>query len=350
MDKFISERRSEKEIFDHVELEKLPKFSHLKDKVGKEVCKSTWWDLYGVDWFINLSFLASYIFSLFILRYDSWILLAIGTFIYGWVHSVFAIKCGHLAPHGALWRHRFLTRPMSRFFVEFCGQFSEELVYDIHIKNHHPHTNIIGRGDSSTWKAPFVPSYMYMFVTPWMIPALIPVVSLLGLAQKRSLFGLVSYICVAGSGFATAIVLLMNVSSFSLGGALLCTYIARGMWSVPYLHINIFQHIGLAMYSEKSRPIRIYQMATGCLNLPKNPLLSYAFGHSVVSCHVEHHLFPKLSDNMCLKIKPVVSKFFKEHDLPYQEDSYTGRVRYFLEKYETLMVNAPPITHFVGIQ
>ena len=69
-----------------------------------------------------------------------------------------------------------------------------------------------------------------------------------------------------------------------------------------------------------------------------------------MNCHVEHHLFPKLSDNMCLKIKPVVSKFLKENGLPYHEDSYMGRLKYFLDQYETLMVNAPPITHFVGIQ
>ena len=33
--------------------------------------------------------------------------------------------------------------------VEFMGFFSAEAGYDIHIKGHHPHTNIIGLGDSS---------------------------------------------------------------------------------------------------------------------------------------------------------------------------------------------------------
>ena len=350
MDKFISERRSEKEIFDRVKLDKLPKFSDLKDKVDQIVRQCTWWDLYGVDWLITIMFLAAYFVSLVIMRFDSWILLAVGTFFHGWMHAAFTVKCGHLAVHGGLTNNRSMIRPLTRFFIEFCGQFSEELANDIHIKEHHPHTNIIGRGDSSTWKAPFVPRYIYMFITPWVIPALFPIVSVIGLIEKRSLFRPFSYFFVAGSGFAIAILLLMKVSNFSVGGALLCTYIARGMLSIPYLHVNIFQHIGLPMYSEKSRPVRIYQMASGCLNLPKHPILSYAFGHSIVSCHVEHHLFPKLSDNMCLKIQPLVSKFLKEHDLPYNEDTYTGRVKYFLDKYEALIVKAPPITHFVGIQ
>lgn len=43
-------------------------------------------------------------------------------------------------------------------------------------------------------------------------------------------------------------------------------------------------------------------MSLGVLNLPRLPVLDWAFGHSIISCHVEHHLFPKLSDNMCLKV------------------------------------------------
>ena len=62
------------------------------------------------------------------------------------------------------------------------------------------------------------------------------------------------------------------------------------------------QHIGLPMFSSTTRPKRIYQMTHGVLNLPRNPLLDWTFGHSLINCHVEHHLFPFLSDNMCLKV------------------------------------------------
>lgn len=99
-----------------------------------------------------------------------------------------------------------------------------------------------------------------------------------------------------------------------------------------------------------SRPVRIYQMATGVLNLSRNRLLDIVFGHSFVNCHVEHHLFPKLSDNMCLKIKPLVKSYLLENGLPYNEDSYTTMLDTFVKKYDELMVNAPPVTHFVGLQ
>jgi fatty acid desaturase 6 len=189
-----------------------------------------------------------------------------------------------------------------------------------------------------------------MFVAPVLLPPFAPLVSIAGLIEKRSVFGLLKFICRAGLGLWIIVTLLMKVSNYSLLGAILIIWASRAVLSIPYIHVNIFQHIGLPMYSKENKPVRIYQMATGVLNLPRNPILDFAFGHSIISCHVEHHLFPKLSDNMCLKIKPVVSKFLKENGLPYNEKPYLERLKLFIDKYDTLMVNAPPITHFVGLQ
>ncbi|XP_023985998.3 fatty acid desaturase 6-like, partial [Physeter macrocephalus] len=110
------------------------------------------------------------------------------------------------------------------------------------------------------------------------------------------------------------------------------------------------QHIGLPMFSRDKKPQRIHMMSLGVLNLPRLPVLDWAFGHSLISCHVEHHLFPRLSDNMCLKVKPVVSQFLREKQLPYNEDSYLARFRLFLHHYQELMVQTPPITELVGLQ
>uniref|UniRef100_A0A8V1AEL2 Fatty acid desaturase 6 n=1 Tax=Gallus gallus TaxID=9031 RepID=A0A8V1AEL2_CHICK len=117
------------------------------------------------------------------------------------------------------------------------------------------------------------------------------------------------------------------------------------VWAVFFI-----EHIGLPMFAADRKPKRIQQMSLGVLNLPRNALLDWCFGHSLISCHVEHHLFPSLSDNMCLKIKPVVSQYLKEKRLPYNEDTYGSRLQLFLQKYEELMVHAPPITELVGIQ
>ena len=74
-----------------------------------------------------------------------------------------------------------------------------------------------------------------------------------------------------------------------------------GCCRVPTLPLP--QHIGLPMFAADRKPKRIHLMSLGVLNLPRNVLLDWSFGHSLISCHVEHHLFPSLSDNMCLKVR-----------------------------------------------
>lgn len=51
-----------------------------------------------------------------------------------------------------------------------------------------------------------------------------------------------------------------------------------------------------------------------------------------------------------LQVKPIVSKFLNEKQLPYQEDTYLSRLQTFFHRYQELMVLAPPITKLVGVQ
>lgn len=49
-------------------------------------------------------------------------------------------------------------------------------------------------------------------------------------------------------------------------------------------------------------------------------------------------------------MKPIVSRFLTEKQLPYLEDSYRSRLQTFFHKYQELMALAPPITELVGVQ
>jgi fatty acid desaturase 6 len=338
----------ENEVYDYVKLKDIPRFAELNEQVQRVVEQSSWFDQYGMDWLILFAAIAMCGASLVVMQSDVLWKLTLGMAMMGFSHSTIATKTGHSAGHGTMSRSPLINKILTIFSIEMWGSFSEETASNIHIKTHHPHTNIIGLGDSSTWKVPSLSTYNYMFFAPMALPIITPLISIGKLwGQWRSM---IRYIIVASFGFAVNFWLLMQVSGFSLWGAVACTFMARAVLSIPYIHVNIFQHIGLPMYSQKSRPVRLYQMTTGVLNLGRNPLLDWTFGHSIISCHVEHHLFPKLSDNMCLKVKPVVSKWIRDNGLTYNEDSYYGRLKLFVRKYDTLMVNAPPITHFVGLQ
>ncbi|XP_048449841.1 fatty acid desaturase 6 [Rhincodon typus] len=239
---------------------------------------------------------------------------------------------------------------MSVPLSQVCGSFTAEVGTHQHVKLHHAYTNVIGLGDSSTWKVPFFPRYIYLFVLPLAVPVITPIVAM-GLIQDLPALIVLRTLSTISLGVWLHCWFLMNVSGFrSLLSAFLCMLLYKGLYSIPYIHVNIFQHIGLAMFSLDKKPKRIYQMAYGVLNLPRNPLLDWSFGHSLINCHVEHHLFPTLSDNMCLKLKPIVSNYFKQHNIPYNEDSYLSRLRLFIDKYEELMVNAPQLTELVGVQ
>lgn len=61
---------------------------------------------------------------------------------------------------------------------QICGSFSARAGIQGHIKMHHAHTNVIGLGDSSVWKVPFLPRTIYLFIAPLAVPIITPLVAL----------------------------------------------------------------------------------------------------------------------------------------------------------------------------
>ncbi|KAM3592495.1 uncharacterized protein V6R79_019975 [Siganus canaliculatus] len=332
------------------EAEKESLMMELTRMVQETVKESSWWERRGID----CSILAAAFLCLppaFLLLSSSQLLyFSAGVLLMGVAHAVLTIKGTHLASHGALSESPAWAKVWAVFFIEICGSFSAQVGIQGHIKLHHAHTNIIGLGDSSTWKVPFLPRSVYLFVAPLAVPIITPLVALAHL-RGHAPAQVVQTVFMVALGLYSQYWLLVHVSGFqSPLSALLCMLVCRAMFSVPYIHVNIFQHIGLDMFSPNRRPKRIHQMTHGVLNLPRNVVLDWIFGHSLINCHVEHHLFPFLSDNMCLKVKPLVSSFLLQKKLPYLQDGYLSRLQLFFHKYQELMVFAPPITELVGVQ
>ncbi|NWZ98588.1 FADS6 desaturase, partial [Nesospiza acunhae] len=326
--------------------------TELSELVQKVVKSSSWWERHGTD----ISILACSFLLLpagfLCLRSAQAIPFLAGVLTLGVVHHTLTVKGSHLASHNALTESRSWSKVWAIFFIELCSAFTVEQATYNHVKIHHGYTNVIGLGDSSTWKLPFLNlnPYVYMFIAPLAVPILTPLVAL-DLLRNVEWKAALRTLCCMFLGFYCHYWLLLHVSGFqSPWSALLCMLITRSLLAHPYIHVNIFQHIGLPMFAANRKPKRIHLMSLGVLNLPRNPLLDWSFGHSLISCHVEHHLFPSLSDNMCLKIKPIVSQYLKQKKLPYNEDTYSSRLWLFLQRYEELMVHAPPITELVGIQ
>uniref|UniRef100_A0A8C0XGP1 Fatty acid desaturase domain-containing protein n=1 Tax=Castor canadensis TaxID=51338 RepID=A0A8C0XGP1_CASCN len=321
----------------------------LERLVQDVVRTSSWWERHGVDCAILALSLFALPAGFLCLHFENVLVFAIGITILGVCHYTLTVKGSHLATHSALTESKRWSKVWMLFFVEVCTAFPAECGRYNHVNMHHGYTNVVGLGDSSTWKLPFLNRYVYMFLAPLLIPILTPLVALERL-RTMELWTALRTLGLISLGLYSQYWLLLNVSGFkSPSSALACMLLIRSLLAHPYLHVNIFQHIGLPMFSRDKKPRRIHMMSLGVLNLPRLPVLDWAFGHSIISCHVEHHLFPRLSDNMCLKVKPVVSQFFHEKQLPYNEDSYLARLGLFLSRYEEFMVH-PPITELVGLQ
>ncbi|XP_067100748.1 fatty acid desaturase 6 [Osmerus mordax] len=321
----------------------------LSRLVQKTVKESSWWERRGIDCAILAGGFLCLPPAFMMLGSSQALCFTGGLLLMGLAHAVITIKGTHLASHGALSESPAWAEFWGVFFIEVCGSFTARAGVQAHIKMHHAHTNIVGLGDSSIWKVPSLPRSVYLFIAPLAVPIITPLAAL-GELKSSSVCHALKTVSMIALGMCSQYWLLVHVSGFqSPYTTLLCMLLCRAMSSIPYIHVNIFQHIGLPMFSPTRRPKRIYQMTHGVLNLPRNPLLDLTFGHSLINCHVEHHLFPFLSDNMCLKVKPIVSRYLKEKDLPYQEDTYLSRLRLFFHKYQELMVFAPPITELVGV-
>ncbi|XP_077113719.1 fatty acid desaturase 6 [Ranitomeya variabilis] len=307
---------------------------------------SSWWERHGIDWsIIGLAFCILPI-GFLCLRCQSLLLSALGIVFLGLAHAVFSVKGSHMATHRTLCQSRTLGKIWATFFVEVCSCIPVHCGDEGHVKLHHGYTNIIGLGDSSVWKVPYLSCGIYMFVAPLALPFITVLVGF-KYVTRMSLFPALRSLFWIVFGLWSNFQLLIHVSGLSYSSALGCMYLSRALLAIPFIHVNIFQHIGLPMFSPSNRPRRLQLMTNAVLNLSRNKVLDWTFGHSIVSCHIEHHLFPHLSDHMCLKVKPLVSKYVHDHNLPYHEDTYMSRLRLFMSNYNELMVLAPPIAHLV---
>ncbi|CAD5115080.1 unnamed protein product [Dimorphilus gyrociliatus] len=345
----VDEKTKNKIVYDRVNVKTLPSFSLLNDKVQKVVRSASWYERYGREWQMIGIMLLLFPTCIYMQCSSNLVNIIGGTLIGGFAYAGLSQRFGHLAVHGALTQSKSINKLLADILVQFFGNFPTCLVYDAHIVLHHPHTNIIDLGDSSIWKVPALPKIVYMLFAPFLLPVLTPVFGLVGLIVERKFGYVLQYLLWSTLGLV-AHFLPLYYFGYSIAACLFLIFASKSVFTVPYIHINIFQHIGLPMYSNEARPPRVYQMSTGVLNLRKNLILDLVFGPALIDCHVEHHLFPKLSDSMCFRIKPLVKEYMKENNLPYHESDYSERFFAFMQDYQRLMKDAPPITHFIGIQ
>ena len=149
------------------------------------VSRSSWWDLYGIDLAIMCINFALLPISLLFMGSVNIPVFVTGYLLFSYIHATFTVKLAHAAVHNALaGSSRFWNGLLSIFFIEIWGGFTVEGSYEAHIQFHHPYTNVIGFGDSSSWRVPFLGRNTYLFIAPLFLQLLYPVVGLKLLAGR----------------------------------------------------------------------------------------------------------------------------------------------------------------------
>ncbi|KAJ7385585.1 fatty acid biosynthetic process [Desmophyllum pertusum] len=240
-----------------------PSINQLNLLVKDVILRTSWWDLYGIDLAIMCANFALLPVSYHLIGSGSILLFMIGFLLLAYIHATFTMKLAHAAIHNALaGSSHFWNRLLTVFFVEIWGGFTGEGSYEAHIQLHHPYTNVIGLGDSSSWRAPFLGRVTYLFIAPLFLPLLNTMIGVSLLAGRW--WSIARLLCLATAGYVMHFCLFRYVAGLSIFGSILCMFTTRSVFYIPYIHVNIFQHIGLPMYDVKKRPQATLPVIIGC--------------------------------------------------------------------------------------
>lgn len=301
-------------------------FAVLSERVQKIVRTMTWRHIHGME---LLKFFLKFIGLLsgfWIFSHDQFFLRMLGMVCMAYFFVSIAISGTHEARHGTFAQSTIANRIWGYLFSDFWTGQSNEWWHDTHVLIHHPNTNIPTINPPSFY-FPWVNRYAYFFaipylILPWIIIGSIKHVWKNGLKLTLYLFFLVS-------GLITQFFLFLQAVPFWY--AILCVYLFRSLFAPLFMHLAVFNHVGLAT-PEKRLPWLEHQLKT-TRNIKRNWFLSGMGGNAFVECHTEHHIFPNLSNHILKRIRPIVKEYIQKLGYPYYEETYFAVLKDALRDY-----------------
>lgn len=311
-------------------------FAALSKDVNQTVSQYSWLGQYGNEflWFgLRLAlFFAG--FGLFSLSHTWWTRLASIAIIAYAFYGV-GITGTHESRHNAFVRTRRANERWGYFFGDFWSGESSLWWYSHHVQDHHVYTNIHGK-DEEYFSFPWINRYIYFFLAPYLMLFLLVYGSIKFLWGKWRDLCVYSVLAIAGYAFQTW----LFAFTVSWPWAIFCTWLMRSFYSPVFMHLALFNHIGLERLMEKI-PWLPHQTKT-TRNLKPNWFLVGMGGNAFVHRHIEHHLFPSISNRMLVKIHPLVQNALKTEGYMYIEQTYSECLRLCLVNYKQLFLKGPP--------
>ncbi len=311
-------------------------FSQLSQEVSDRIRKLTWIKSQGPEIFKFIARVIGFAFSFWIFSIDTIFTKIAGMLTMCYFFFGIAITGVHEARHGTFVKSEKINKLFGYLFSDFWAGQSSEWWYDTHVLIHHPDTNIPTLNPPSFY-FPWINRYIYFFIAPFFAIFWINISSGIYLWGKWRKLIAFTLCCVAGW--------IAQVALFSIalpwGYAIIATYILRSLFAPIFMHLAIFNHVGLET-PEIRLPWLEHQLKT-TRNIKKNWFLTGMGGSAFVECHTEHHLFPNINNHLLKKIRPIVEEYAKKINLPYFEETYFNVLKEAIRDYDQAFNLTSPI-------
>ncbi len=309
-------------------------FQLLSKEIQEVLNNQTWFQLHGFEWlfFLLRSIAFAAIFVCFALT-DGWLrlltLIPLSYLYYG-----IGITGTHETSHRAFTKSVRWNKIWSYFFSDFWASQSSAWWYNRHVKIHHAFTNIPSK-EEMDFLYPWLNKYIFFFVAPYLVLGWLIVNSVRFLWGKWGEFIKFTTCMLLGIAFHLGLFLLF----VPLPEALLYFFIMRSLFSPVFVHIATFNHIGLE--NPDIKPPWLPHQTRTTRNLKPHWFLTGMGGNAFIDCHIEHHLFPSISNRMLAKIRPITVKFLKREGYKYVEETYRSCLAYCLRNYKYIFQQGP---------
>lgn len=264
-----------------------------------------------------------------------WLALVAGMLVLSYAYTGIAITGTHETSHLSYVKGKWANKLWALFFSDFWAAQSHLWWHYRHVQVHHVYPNVPDR-EPKPFYYPWINRYVYFFLIPYLVVFWLIAHSMNYLLKRP--WQLFVYVAAMAAGFAVHI-LLFAALGYSIAVSLGLTLIMRSLFAPVFMHLAVFNHIGLDNPREVLPWLPRQDKTTR--NLKPHWLLNGMGGNAFLQCHLEHHLFPALSNHMLQRIHPVVRQFMKEKGYIYREETYAACLRGCLRHYHALFENQP---------
>ena len=252
-----------------------------------------------------------------------------------YAYTGIAITGTHETSHLSYSKGKWSNKLWAFFFSDFWGAQSHLWWHYRHVQVHHLYPNVPNR-EPKPFYFPWINRYVYFFVVPYLIIFWLISYSIAYLRKQPMQLAL--YLVVMLSGLAFHSWLFARLG-FSVGASIGLAFLMRSLFAPLFMHIAVFNHIGLDN-PEQVLPW-IPRQDNTTRNIKPTWFLRGMGGNAFLQSHLEHHLFPSLSNHTLTYVHEIVRDFLRQKGYEYKEESYLSCLRNCIKHYHELFQNLP---------